>query len=67
MSRCRLHAEAGQGGLQREIGIAETDQPRQPRCIDLDIAERDFWQGGCDLILERIRQAEELAKGAGAI
>jgi len=33
----------------------------------LDIAERDFWQGGCDLILERIRQAEELAKGAGAI
>ncbi|MEE3338223.1 MAG: M3 family oligoendopeptidase [Candidatus Latescibacterota bacterium] len=37
------------------------------RRLGFDIAERDFWQGGCDLILERVRQAEELAKGAGAI
>ncbi|MBT6149668.1 MAG: oligoendopeptidase, partial [Gemmatimonadetes bacterium] len=35
--------------------------------LGFDIADRAFWQGGCDLITQRVAQAEELAREAGAI
>ncbi|MDP7447842.1 MAG: M3 family oligoendopeptidase [Candidatus Latescibacteria bacterium] len=35
--------------------------------LGLDIADRNFWQGGCDLIAERVAQAEQLAASTGAV
>lgn len=35
--------------------------------LGLDITDRAFWQGGCDLIAERVTQAEALAHSAGAV
>ena len=35
--------------------------------LDLDIADRSFWQGGCDLIAARVAQAEALAVSTGAV
>jgi len=40
---------------------------RLVRELGLDIADRDFWQGGCDLIAERVAQAEALAASTGAV
>ena len=37
------------------------------REMGLDVADRAFWQGGCDLIAERVSQCEELAQTAGAV
>ena len=35
--------------------------------LGFDITDRAFWQGGCDLILQRVQQAEQLASDAGAV
>jgi oligoendopeptidase F len=35
--------------------------------LGFDISERSFWQGGCDLIAERVAQAEALAESTGAV
>jgi oligoendopeptidase F len=35
--------------------------------LGLDIADRSFWQGGCDLITARVAQAEALAASTGAV
>jgi oligoendopeptidase F len=40
---------------------------RLVRELGLDIADRGFWQCGCDLIAERVAQAEALAASTGAV
>ena len=30
--------------------------------LDIDVTSADFWQGGCDLILQRVNEADELAQ-----
>ena len=30
--------------------------------LDIDVTSADFWQGGCDLILQRVSEADELAQ-----
>ena len=33
--------------------------------MGFDIADSDFWQGGCDLIRQQLQQAQELASKVG--
>jgi oligoendopeptidase F len=35
--------------------------------LGFDITDRAFWQGGCDLILQRVQQAEQLANDTVAV
>ncbi|MDA0335852.1 MAG: hypothetical protein O2782_11850 [bacterium] len=35
--------------------------------LGLDITDRSFWQGGCDLIAARVSAAESLERSTGAI
>lgn len=76
-SRTRYHIELdgtsreGTGFVERYMRLLSSGCASAPAQLvselGLDISDRDFWQGGCDLIAERVAQAEQLAAAAGTV
>ena len=65
------HQQEGDRFVERYFKLLSAGGSKVParlvRELGLDIADRDFWHGGCDLIAERVAQAEALAASTGAV
>jgi oligoendopeptidase F len=65
------YQQEGDAFVQRYFDLLSAGGSQAPAdlvgALGLDIADRAFWQGGCDLIAERVTQAEELARSSGAV
>ncbi len=65
------YQQEGQGFVERYFRLLSAGGSRTPADLlgelGLDITDRAFWQGGCDLIAARVSAAESLAAGTGAI
>ena len=59
------YQQEGAGFVDRYFEMLAAGGSRSPdelvRTVGFDIADRDFWQGGCDLIRQQVELAAELA------
>ena len=64
------YQQEGENFVERYFQLLSAGGSRSPAELvgelGLDITDRAFWQGGCDLIAERVAQAETLALTTGA-
>jgi len=65
------YQQEGDGFVDRYFKLLSAGGSRSPAELvgelGFDIADHAFWQGGCDLIAERVVQAEALAASTGAV
>lgn len=65
------YQQEGENFVERYFQLLSAGGSRSPAELvgelGLDITDRAFWQGGCDLIAERVAQAETLAPTTGAV
>lgn len=62
-ARYQKEGESFRQGYIELLQAGGSDGPKQLLAkLDIDICDRAFWQGGCDLVAERIARAEVLAR-----
>lgn len=63
------YKEQGSSFIEQYFSLLAAGGSRAPKDLlselNIDIADPDFWQGGCDLILANLERAEELANRLG--
>ena len=65
------YQEEGDSFVDRYFELLSAGGSRSPselvQRMGFDITDPNFWQGGCDLIAARVRQAVELAESSGSV